>query len=78
MFSVSGGSGAIYAYIGEFHNDNQRGRVIMGTSVLYGASCIFLPLLAGSVINLDFRYDIPLIGITYTPWRLVSYEFHFY
>lgn len=42
----------------------------MGSSVIYGISCILLPLIAGAVINLDFKYDIPLIGITYTPWRL--------
>lgn len=68
--SISGSSATIYAYLGEFHNDGQRGRAIMGSSVIFGIMCITLPLIAWVVINQDWELFIPLLGITYKPWRL--------
>lgn len=70
MCSISGPAAAIYAYLSEFHNDVQRGRAIMSSSTIYGVSCLLAPLLAWSVINQDWQFDIPYIGITYKPWRL--------
>lgn len=42
----------------------------MGSSILFGISCIVMPLMAWSVINQNWQFDIPLIGLTYKPWRL--------
>lgn len=42
----------------------------MGSSIIYGIVCNLLPILAWSVINQDWQFDIPLLGITYKPWRL--------
>lgn len=41
----------------------------MGSSIIYGVSLILLPVVAWSVINHDWQFDVPLIGITYKPWR---------
>ncbi|XP_055326017.1 synaptic vesicle glycoprotein 2B-like isoform X1 [Sitodiplosis mosellana] len=68
-FFISGSSATIYAYLGEFHNNAQRGRAIMGSALIYGVSCLLLPLLAWFVINQDWQFYVPFIDITYKPWR---------
>lgn len=68
--SVSGSSATIYAYLGEFHTQRQRSRAIMGASVIFGITCIMLPVLAWLVINQDWQLDIPYLNVTYKPWRL--------
>ncbi|XP_055304610.1 synaptic vesicle glycoprotein 2B-like [Sitodiplosis mosellana] len=68
-FFISGSSATIFAYLGEFHNNAQRGRAIMGSAVIYGISCLLLPLIAWFVINQDWQFYVPLIDITYKPWR---------
>lgn len=70
QFSLSGSVATIYAYLSEFHNNSQRSRAIMGSSVIYGVLCIIMPLVAFGVINQDWQFDVPLIGVTYKPWRL--------
>lgn len=42
----------------------------MGSAVIYGISLLLIPLVAFFVINADWQFDIPLINITYKPWRL--------
>lgn len=42
----------------------------MGSAVIFGLSCSLLPLIAWMVINHDWQFAIPLIGIIYKPWRL--------
>lgn len=42
----------------------------MGSALLFGISCLFLPLVAWFVINQDWQFDVPMIDITYKPWRL--------
>lgn len=42
----------------------------MGSAVIYGISCVLLPLVAWLVINETWQFDVPLIYITYKPWRL--------
>lgn len=70
VISISASSATIYVYLGEFHNNKQRGRAIMGSSVISGFVCILLPLVAYIVINQDWHFDVPLIDVMYKPWRL--------
>lgn len=42
----------------------------MGSSIVYGVLCILMPLVAWIVINQEWQFDVPFIGITYKPWRL--------
>lgn len=42
----------------------------MGSSIIYGISLTLLPLIAWAVLTQNWQFDVPLIGITYKPWRL--------
>lgn len=70
MNSISGSAGVIYVYLSEFHNDKQRSRVIMGSSVIFGVCCILMPLVAWAIINQEWQFVVPFIGVVYKPWRL--------
>lgn len=48
-----------------------RARVILTASVIYTIYTIFIPTFAWLVINQDWYFDIPYLGITYKPWRLL-------
>lgn len=41
----------------------------MGSSVIFGLICIFMPFLAWCIINQDWEFEVPYI-VTYKPWRL--------
>lgn len=60
----------MYAYLGEFHSNVHRGRAIMGSALVFGVSCLLLPLIAWTIINQDWEFDVPFIDIRYKPWRL--------
>lgn len=42
----------------------------MQSAIIYGISCLLLPVIAVLVINQDWAFDIPYIGITFKPWRM--------
>ncbi|XP_055325180.1 synaptic vesicle glycoprotein 2B-like [Sitodiplosis mosellana] len=69
-FFMSCASGTIYAYLGEFHNNIHRSRAIMGAAIIYGISCMMIPITAWFFINQDWQFQVPYIGLTYKPWRL--------
>lgn len=68
--SVAGSSSIIYAYLGEFHTLKYRSRAIMGASVIFGITCVVLPLLAWLVINQTWELYIPVLDVVFKPWRL--------
>lgn len=70
LCSIAGSSATIYAYLSEFHDKQHRSRGIMGSTVIFGISSILSPIIAWSVINQDWQFDIPFIDLTYKPWRL--------
>ncbi|EDS25835.1 synaptic vesicle protein [Culex quinquefasciatus] len=69
-FFISGSSATIYAYVGEFHNRRNGSRAIMGASFVFGIGCLMLPAIAYFVINQEWEFTIPLVGMVYRPWRL--------
>lgn len=69
-FSISGSSASIYAYLGEFHTVKHRARAIMVSSVIFGCGCILMPVVAFLVINQQWEFYVPVLGIVYKPWRL--------
>ncbi|XP_055325164.1 synaptic vesicle glycoprotein 2B-like [Sitodiplosis mosellana] len=69
-FFVSASSGNMFAYLGEFHNNKQRSRAIMSATVIYSALCVIQPIAAWAVINQEWQFEVPFIGLTYKPWRL--------
>lgn len=68
--SVSGSSATVFAYLGEFHNNERRSRAIMGSAAVYCLFYIMVPLIAWGVINEDWQFQVPLVDIVYKPWRL--------
>lgn len=70
IYSISGGYGPSFAYIGEFHTEQNRSRVILYASIILGIFTLVLPLVAWLVINQDWILVLPLIEFTYKPWRL--------
>ncbi|EAT32850.1 AAEL014910-PA [Aedes aegypti] len=69
-FFISGSSATIYAYLGEFHNQQNGSRAIMGASFVFGLGCILLPAIAFAVINQEWELPIVPLGVVYRPWRL--------
>lgn len=70
FISFSASSATVFVYLGEFHNNKQRSRAIMGSSVVLGILCILMPLVAWGVINQDWQFNIPLFDVVFKPWRL--------
>lgn len=70
LYSISGGSATIYAYLGEFHTLKNRDRAIMCAAIIFGFGSIMLPAIAWLIINREWMFYIPLIDVTYKPWRL--------
>ena len=68
--AISGATSVIFAYLGEFLNAKNRSRSMMAASVVFGLFCMYLPLQAWFVINQKWSFVIPLIQVTYKPWRL--------
>lgn len=69
-FSISGSSANIYAYLGEFHNFKNSARAIMAASCVCAVGAMISPLLAWSIINQEWAFNVPLIGTLFKPWRL--------
>uniref|UniRef100_A0A023ETK8 Putative synaptic vesicle protein n=1 Tax=Aedes albopictus TaxID=7160 RepID=A0A023ETK8_AEDAL len=69
-FFISGSSATIYAYLGEFHNQQNGSRAIMGASFVFGLGCVLLPAIAYVVINQEWELPIVPLGVVYRPWRL--------
>lgn len=42
----------------------------MGSALIYGVTCLLLPLLAWFVINQNWEFYVPFVDITYKPWRM--------
>lgn len=68
-YSISCPTSIIYAYLGEFHNTKNRSRMLMFASVIYGITGILIPIAAYFVINQTWELFIPIINVTYKPWR---------
>lgn len=67
--SISGSSATIYAYLGEFHSSQNRSKVLMAASFIYGFACNYLPMLGFLILNRTFHFYIPLFDIEFKPWR---------
>lgn len=67
---MSCASGTIYAYLGEFHNNIRRSQAIMGAAIIFGITCMMMPITAWLFINQDWKFQVPYIDLTYKPWRL--------
>ena len=66
---MSGATSIVFVYLGEFLNDKNRSRSMMVASVIFGGCCLALPVLAWLIINQKWSFVIPIIEVTYKPWR---------
>lgn len=41
----------------------------MGAAAIFSSSCVLVPLIAWAVINQEWQFQVPLIDLTYKPWR---------
>lgn len=69
-FSISGATGTVFAYLGEFLASKTRSRSMMISCVIFAGFCMFLPIMAWLLINQSWSFEIPLVQMTYKPWRL--------
>ncbi|XP_055325194.1 synaptic vesicle glycoprotein 2B-like [Sitodiplosis mosellana] len=69
-FFISGSAANIFAYLGEFHTNDKRTTSIISTTVIYNGMCTIVPVTAWAVINQDWQFQVPIIGLIYKPWRL--------
>jgi MFS transporter, VNT family, synaptic vesicle glycoprotein 2 len=67
---ISGATSTIFAYLGEFLGAKNRSRSMMIASVIFGLFCLSMPFLAWVLINQSWSFVIPLLQVTYKPWRL--------
>lgn len=72
FFSVSSSGAIIFAYLGEFLTSRHRARSIMIASVIFGILTVIVPMIAFVIINQSWKFEIPYLNFTYTPWRLFT------
>lgn len=69
LFNSLSGTSTIFAYLGEFLDVRNRSRSTMFSSVIFGAFSLFLPIVAMLIINQQWSFFIPVLQVTYKPWR---------
>ncbi|XP_060525996.1 synaptic vesicle glycoprotein 2C-like isoform X2 [Cylas formicarius] len=68
---IGGSSSIIYAFAGEFHNDRFRPMIISWISSFVALGQTYIPGLAWAILPATWSYELPAIGITFRPWRLL-------
>ncbi|KAL5275748.1 hypothetical protein ACFFRR_001538 [Megaselia abdita] len=64
------GSAIIYAYVGEFYSMKNVDRAILASATIAAVGAILLPIFAWLIINRNWSVYIPLLEMSYNPWRL--------
>lgn len=70
LYSMAGASTTIFSYLGEFLITSNRSRSIMIASTIFSIFTIIVPINAYFIIGQEWRIVIPLLNITFKPWRL--------
>ncbi|XP_034828784.2 putative transporter svop-1 isoform X2 [Maniola hyperantus] len=73
--AVSGTYALAVSLLSECTPQNRRSVLVASTSTTYLAASGVMAVLCIPVLQLSFSYDIPLLGITFTPWRLLNIIF---
>ncbi|KAG5683064.1 hypothetical protein PVAND_012370 [Polypedilum vanderplanki] len=70
-FCICGPQTIIYAFLGEFHAEKNRARVLIVASVMYGIFCLINPINGILFLNQNtWNIHIPLIDLNYNAWRI--------
>jgi Sugar (and other) transporter len=67
---VSGFAASVYAYVGEFNTDKNRGTIISWLSCGVGFAAIIQPLLAWWILSYEWSFEL-YDGYFFRPWRLL-------
>jgi MFS family permease len=67
---VSGFASNVYAYVGEFNTDKNRGTIISFLSCGVGLAAIIQPLLAWWILSYEWSFEL-YDGYSFRPWRLL-------
>jgi MFS family permease len=67
---VSGFAANVYAYVGEFNTDKNRGTIISFLSCGVGVAAIIQPLLAWWILSYEWSFEL-YDGYSFRPWRLL-------
>ncbi|KAG7310148.1 hypothetical protein JYU34_004701 [Plutella xylostella] len=68
---ISGPSGVVYAYLGEFNSIRHRDKMVAFGAAFVGIGTVILPAISWLILPLDFSLPISFLGIQYRPWRLL-------
>ncbi|KAK9738348.1 Major Facilitator Superfamily [Popillia japonica] len=69
-FLIGGASAVVYAYVGEFHNNLNRPKVVSWIATFVALGNVMLPALSWIILPLDFKLDLHL-GYEFKSWRLL-------
>lgn len=68
---MSGSSAVVYAYVGEFHDNIYRPKVVSWLATFVALGNMMIPGLAWGILPLAINLEIPFLGIIYRSWRLL-------
>ncbi|KAL3276541.1 hypothetical protein HHI36_011916 [Cryptolaemus montrouzieri] len=68
---IGGASSIVYAYIGEFHNDKIRPKIVSGVATFVAFGNMYLPGLAWLILPQQWTVDIDFMNLEFKPWRLL-------
>lgn len=71
VYSIGGPSAVTYAYLGEFHNNAHRARVLSWAAAFIAFAMFTLPALAWLVLPMHWSVTLPGTEFTWRPWRLL-------
>lgn len=60
-----------YAYLGEFHDNGHRARVLSWAAAFIAFATVMLPALAWIILPMQWVLVIPGLNFTIRPWRLL-------
>lgn len=61
----------VYAYVGEFHDDVYRPKVVSWLATFVAIGNMFIPGFAWLILPLNIQFEIPFLTIVFRSWRLL-------
>lgn len=71
VFSIGGPSAVVIGYLGEFHGNLLRSRVISWSATFVAIASLILPGAAWLLLPMEWAFVVPGLGIEWRPWRLL-------
>ncbi|XP_045467528.1 synaptic vesicle glycoprotein 2B-like isoform X2 [Harmonia axyridis] len=68
---IGGASSTVYAYLGEFHNDLLRPKIVSGVATFVAFGNMYLPGMAWLILPHGWRMEIEMLDLEFRPWRLL-------